>query len=401
MSVVRAGRGVALAAAAALCSAANAADWQFDPSIEVGALSADNYTMLAGSGPKINVAGPFADLVGTLRGRSPRTTLLIEPRVRATVFPGDSDQDSNAGYLSLKLDHIAELTRLGIAANYSNEYIVNSELPQATTGGTGLGQTTGADAGRVTVDNRRQLISANPYLQFTLNQRTRLRFEGTALDVDFDSEVPGSQQSYRSYGISAGAIRDLNADSSLTFSLQHNRYDPRSAGFDSNTDGARLQWDREVAERVTGYLRAGVDRTDGVGPGGAQTVNTPLFGAGAQWTFQRSRLFLDLLRDVEANATGFVVARDEVRLWGTHRFTTRLEGFAALYAVKDEAVADNVAYSPRRYVNASVGTNWRLSREFTLGGQVSHSFQKFQTEDVTANGTTVQASLTWRPNRVD
>jgi len=394
---------VATAVAAALMTSTawSAASWQFDPAVEVGVLASDNYTLARGAVPESDVFGPYADVALTWLGRTPQTQMEFKPRVRAANFPGDSEQNSTSGYLDFRLDHDGEKSRSGFLARYTDEYIVDSELRGAAPGGGDLGQGGGPDAGRVTVDNRRQLLEADPYARFALSERTWIRGDLSYIDVSFDNEVIGSQQSYSTWTAGLGLGRDLTPNSALSLTARHSRYQPDAIGADIDTNGLRAQWDYRVAERMTAYVRGGVDRTDAPPGSTSSSTTTPLFGVGAQWQFQRSALFLDVLREVDANASGFVVKRNEIRVWGTHNFTQRLQGFAALYGVRDSAVQDTAAYAPRRYLNASAGMDWRFTRTFALAGQVSHSYQKFRGEADSADGTNVEVSIIWRPNRLD
>ena len=400
MMSCRRGMAMALTASAlALSGAANAADWQFDPSLELGALIADNYTLANSGAPSADVAGPLLDVSATLRGKSPRTEYLLEPRFRAAHFPDDSELNSESGYFRFKVDHNGEKSRIGLDAKYADEFIVDSELLVAGPGNGDLGQGGGPESGHITQANRRRLIEADPYLQFSLNERTRLRFDASGMDVSFDTEVFNAQQSYQSLGISGTLAHDVSPSSALSVTLGTYNFNPDRAGPDVKTNSLLLQWDYRIAERVRAYFRGGVSRTEGTL--GADAVNTPLYGVGAQWTFQRSQLFFDVLRDVAANSTGFVVASDVVRLWGTHQFTTRLSGFAAIYAVRDESVRSSVLYNPREYVSASAGVDWRVFRQVTLSAQYSHAYQDYRHASSSAYGDTFQASVVWRPYRVD
>jgi hypothetical protein len=390
-------------AGVAAAGAAPAADWRFDPSVEAGALTNDNYTLARGPVPKLSVSGAFLDALGTLKGIGPRSDFLIEPRVHGTWLSGNSDQNSKDYYLRLGANGNTQLTRFGVSANYSDEFVVDSELRDAQVGGGGLGQAGGPDAGRIVGNNRRKLGEIDPFVQFTLNERTRLRFDAGYQDVSFDSNFPGSQVSYKNTTGGATLARDVSQASSLSVILQYTRFDP-DIGATADTQSARVQWDYRVAERLRAYVRAGVDRAKGSGTAGTTadfSKTSQIGGVGLQWTFPRSEIFVDVLRDVDANATGFIVARNEERLWVTHRFTTRLTGYGALYATQEESVRSTFLYLPRHYETASLGLEWRLLRQLSLGGRVAYSHQKFSGEPFDANGTSAEVSLTWRPNRVD
>src|SRR5277367_4620139 len=76
-------------AAILLCGlggAAVAADWQFNPQVELGALTNDNYRMNLPPDTQ-SVAGGETDVQAQFRALTDTSDLRITPEVRATYFP--------------------------------------------------------------------------------------------------------------------------------------------------------------------------------------------------------------------------------------------------------------------------------------------------------------------------
>jgi hypothetical protein len=401
--------GALLSAGVALLSVpAAAADWQFDPKLEGGALYYDNYTLARPRDGEVGIEGLYADVDLGLRLVEPTTTWRISPRVRARYFPDSSEWDSNDYFLSAGVTKRGQRAEFGVSADYYDEDVTSSELPGTDFGNVDLGQGGTIDGGRVVVDNRRELIMLRPYAAFTLTERTELSFDAGLFDVAFEDEVADAQESYRSLFGGISLARRVTEQSKVGLRLQFTQIDPDGLNGDSDVAGARVQWDYQIAERVRGYARAGVDRSTiatltvlpmGVLVRGEREETTPMFAAGAEWTFQRSMLFLDLQRNIDGSAAGEVVTRDDLRVSFRHRFTTRLTGTLAAYVVRDGSVLDSSTFADRDYMAASGSLEWRFRRALAVGGQLELNRQEFDGDPQDADGTSIRLFLRYQPNR--
>jgi hypothetical protein len=385
---------------------ANAADVQFDPSVEVGALFNDNFTLERSSGVVQEVSGAFLEAGLQVRGEAPRSTWRIEPRVRSTSFPDDGELESTDYFLLAAAERRNERNAFGFTADVYDQFIVWSQLPDANFGDSNLGEGSGPDSGRINGDNRQLLLRASPYATFKLNELTDLRVELNALDVSFDREVLGAQVSFQSLGGRVLLDRQFTPASRFGLRLEYEQVEPDGAGSSADLVGAQLQWDYRIAERLSAYGRLGAKRSDFevVGPGTARSSfqeTTPLFAAGMRWTFLKSELFVDLQRVVDANSSGFVVQRDDLRVFYNHRFNVRLLGYLGGYLIRDESVTATGVYIPRRYHTALAGLEWRALRALAVRAEVATSHQEFEGDPSGADGNSVRVSVVYRPRRTD
>lgn len=399
---------VALALAACAAGTASAADVQFDPSIELGGQYSDNYTLERAANLINEVSGAFLDASFLVRAESPRSAWRFEPRIRKTYFPDDSELESTDYFGVLSGEMRNERSTLGMLAELYDQNVVTSQLPGANFDNPNLGDSGSTDSGRlVSGDNRQKLVQLRPFADFELSERTTLRVEALWLDVSFDREVTDFAVSYQSKGAGLRLSRRFTQASSFGLLVDYNKFEPDVGNNDSDLYTAQLQWDYQVGERVSAYARAGGKRSKfniaGATPLAARSVTetTPLFAAGARWNFQRSDLFLDLQRQVDANSSGFVVQREDVRLQYNHRFTQRLRGYLALYGIRDRTVTDVTRYAPRRYVDGAAGMEWRFKQSWSLLGEAGWSNQKFDGDPGAADRKSVQLSVAYRPLRRD
>ena len=161
--------GALLASAAGL---ANAAAWEFNPTIEAGYLFDDNYR-LTPPGTEIEVQGPLADAALEIRALTQASDFSITPRVRTTYFPNEQELDATNYFTTLDWQYRGERVNTRVRGDFSQEDIVNSEQPDADVD-SDLGVPDFGDAGRVLVANRRTRLDLRPSLNYVLSPRREL-----------------------------------------------------------------------------------------------------------------------------------------------------------------------------------------------------------------------------------
>src|SRR5690606_21607666 len=143
--------GVALA----LAGNAQAQNWEFTPRLELGYEYSDNYRFgIPGQESEVN--GPMLDVTLPVRLIDPVKKAELAPRVRATYFPDEREEDSNDFFLDALYEQRTQRARYGIDADWSRQDIVRSELPSVDEGGD-LGDASMGDAGRTLIRYERDL----------------------------------------------------------------------------------------------------------------------------------------------------------------------------------------------------------------------------------------------------
>ena len=102
-----------LFAALAAAGTASAANWEVAPRVEAGYRYSDNYH-LGPPGTEVDVSGGETDARVTFRTLDPRTQVEITPRVQATYFPDEPDDDSVDGFLDASFVDATPRRRMGV-----------------------------------------------------------------------------------------------------------------------------------------------------------------------------------------------------------------------------------------------------------------------------------------------
>ena len=375
----------AILLAGAISVPAGAAPWEWNPTVEAGYLYDDNYR-LSTPGGEIEVQGPLVDAELELRTLTQTGEFSFTPRIRATYFPDETDVDAVDYFANLDWLHRGQRAETRLRGEFAQQDIVNSEQPDADSGGD-LGEPDFGDSGRVLVDNRRMRASLRPSLSFELSPRRELQFDAGYTDVDYEEEISNAQTDYTTADISAGLRARLNERSTLTTRLRGATYDMQ-AGEEQNSYGADVQWDTRTADETRTYLRVGAQNVE---VSGGDSELAWLAGAGISKAIGRNELFADLSRNVGPSSAGVVVTRDQLRVRWTRAMTPRLSFLAGVRGTNDEDVDPVSTFQPRSYVTGDVGLQWRWQEEFSLRVAYDYTWQEFEdaVDDATSSGATL------------
>ena len=197
-------RALLVAALASGPGAALAADFQLNPRVDVGGLYNDNIRLDETRSRYVRVSGGFIDAVAEFRSLDALTEISVVPRVRATYFPGDSQENSTDLFFSASAARKFQKGRVGFRAEASQQDTINSEVPLADYNpDASLGQGQGADAGFLDVPNERRLLVARPDFDYRLTPRSSIGAEANLTDLSYDKVIPGRQDGYRDYTLNA------------------------------------------------------------------------------------------------------------------------------------------------------------------------------------------------------
>lgn len=379
---------------------APAADWQFNPTVEVGAMS-DNNLRLDHGGERVDVAGAFGSGRFELRATTPLAQFSITPRVEATHFPADADRDEDyvdggVGMLWLRR------WRTGLSrfqADFDDSSTVTGNRPDASPEDGELGEPDApGDSGSLTASNRMQTLNLRQTLRFDVSQRDALELSAGFFDRDFDEQVINEDVSFTALTGRIGWSRQLHERSSLGLRGRVLRFDPELIPLVSTNLGLEGEWRYQVSERVESYVRAGASRASFKASAGPDPDSRTAFvgGAGASWQLQVSRIFLDLTRTVDPNSAGVTVQRNQARVRLDRDFSERARGSLAMRFIADEGPA---GFNERRYAVVSIGSEWRFTRTWSLAGRFDHRWQDYEFTPGSASSNALRLSVIYQPRR--
>lgn len=386
-------------------SIASAADWEFVPRIEVGALTDDNYNLAPVSNQQVDLAGGQIDAEFALRATSPLTEFTLAPQLISTFFPDDEEWESDDAFLKLDWSHKRERFTADLRAQYSDEATRRSELPSSDADGD-LGDPDNGDGGVVSATNHRQRLQIDPKLSFDVTQRSTIFLAATYDDVDYDEESPDNTVGYSDMSASIGYGFRTSPTSLLTLSGAASRYERESDSAKADSYGVHVGWASQPSEVTRWYARVGAEEVEAVESPGSPVASGSETGfeggLGADWTFQVTKLFVDATASVDPNASGRLIQREQLRLRLTRQFGPRLLGELGARASRDTALADEAdTFRDRDYATGSLELEWRMTREFSLVGEYDLTWQDREGDVSDATSNAFRLSVVYQRHRSD
>jgi hypothetical protein len=378
-------------------SSAQAQNWEFDPRLQLGYEFNDNYRLDI-PGNEIEVSGGALDASLPFSLLSPIRKIEISPRVRATYFPDEPEQDSTDYFLGAVLEQRTERQLFGFKGNWSRQDVVRSELP-GTEIDSGLGEPTIGDAGQVSVRNKRDSILAEPYWHFDLDQRNRVEAGAYYVDADFENnpaDVPPRfrQLDFSDTGAYVGWGYALSQRSRLTFRGRASRYETT---LEADAYGGEVEWRSNYTQTSNLYVRVGAQQTE-LSTAGSSAETNIIAGVGGQWKWPTTNLFADLTRSVGPNATGAVIERSELRLRMSRAIRPRFSILAGARATSDATIGD-IVYPERDYLTGEVGFDWRLTRSWSLVGEYQYIWQEYSDDPSDTSSNSIILGIVYEPGR--
>jgi hypothetical protein len=394
-------------------------DWQFNPQIEVGGQASDNYRLNL-PGAQQHVAGAFTDARLQLRSVNDLSDFRLTPGVHATLFPNSRHNDSTDPFVDLDWNYRGQTMNTGLTAEFSKRSVVTSLNPSAiestTTGGTGTGTATGAGtgtapgglgnpgtgaSGSVNVENRERLIIVDPGLDIEVSPQRRVELRAHYENQAFDQNIPGTSVGSKSIGGTVGLAQDLTPRDTLSLRGTYSHDNPDGDLSKTSSYGIQGEWSRRFTQISQTYLRMGGDHTNFQAATGvvAHGQTTWVAGAGIQWDFQTSQLFLDGTRSVDPSSTGVTVQHNELRVRATHSFAALVKGFGSVSTLSENSTGGGSGFRKRNYTVGNLGLQWRFLREWTVQGTYTYVRQKFDGNPADQIANSASLSVVYQPHR--
>lgn len=376
--------------ASVAASAAVAANWDVAPRVQAGYRYSDNYRLDL-PGAEVEVSGAEADVGVTFRTVDPRTNFEITPRINSTYFPDEKSEDSNDYYLMAGFSDVTPRRRINVPFMYSQEDVVDSELPEATEGGD-LGEPGEGDSGRFVRRNRRDFFRIAPSLSYDISQRYRMALDAHYLQADFDNQLPGAQQDFSEVGGGVGFGVLTSPRSALLVRAVAFQYDTTTT---TDAYGGEFEWNTQYSPNSRAYVRIGAQQTK---PENGSSDTNLTAGAGGQWASERNTLFLDFTRSVGPVSAGTVVERHQLRLRIDHDVSQRFAVRAGARLSRDEQIEDG-SYPTREYAIGELGFEWRWLRQWSLVGSYNYRWQEYEDEPSDASASSFLIGIVYEPKR--
>lgn len=378
---------------------ADAADWTVDPRVTLNADYDDNNRLTNVPGEEIEVIGAEVDAQATLAAQTPRTTFRLTPRVRATFYPDEPDDETDSEFVTLGYEFRGERYLGAFDAQWSRRETLGRFLPDDFDDDIGGDPGSGDDLGTTADFNVQRRLSVTPDIGFELTERSRLELGVGYLDVNFDEQVQDDREDFTSVSADAAYRYLLSPTKSLALRVRGRNYDPvDDVATDSHS--VELEWANQTSETSRFYIRAGSSRVEEIDDLGQSNWNTGFTGgAGVRWSFEVTELLFEATRGLDPNSSGRLVARDQVRFRLARNISPVTRLMFAARGVLDGTTNNQDTFQEREFLSASTGFDWRMTQQFTLAGGYEYVWRSIEDQPGDSESNRLFLGVTWEPNR--
>lgn len=377
-----------------------AADWSYTPRIALSAEYDDNDRMSTVSGNETEVYGPKLDARLLIRGSTPRTTFTLTPQVVLTAY-NESDNNLEDFYVRMGLDHKTQRTESQLNARYSSFVTLGRFFPSGTGSDPVLGNPDpGENVPRVATSNREDRFTVSPEVAFELTQRQRLELGVEYLDVSYDEQSPGDVD-FENNSVFANYRFETSSLATLSLLTRFEKYEPVD---DDSTDYYSIngEWAKNWSETSRVYVRAGASFVDASpAPGSPDSGSSTGFsgGAGAEWTYQVTRLLVDLNQYLDPNSDGQLVNRTQLRLGVSRDLSPKTVLTFGVRGINDAAPPGDDTFRSQKYFAGDIGMRYRLTRTWTLFGGYTYRWKEIEDAPNSATANALSLGASWAPLR--
>lgn len=379
-----------------------ATDYQFNPRLELAGGYDDNANLATTGENKIGTSDVLAGARVDLIARETNWEWRLTPEARGIWYPNHSDLDWNGEFLYLSGERHGARYTLGLDGFGSSQSLLPSYLPNSNLG-TKLGTLEPGTTLVTPASIRQNLGYLGASYAFQMTERRRLELSASYTDATYTRESPGGYVDYQNLTGSAGLVLRATSTGSLTLRATAADFRPHESPA-IDTYGAEAQWDGKLSPTKQYYVRAGARRTDFsnsvVGGSENSRSNNWSGGAGTQWTYSVTEIFLDAIRDVAPAAQGYVVNQNQLRLRFARRFTPRLAFFVGARTIYDEPLPGSPPSAQSQHYNyGTTGFEWRIERQFSVIGAYEFTEYRYGGSSSTGQANSVRVSIVYEPHR--
>lgn len=318
-----------------------------------------------------------------------RGFLEIQPSLESNAYSDaqNADLEGVDRFLQGRGEYEWQRSRVGFRMDYRREAVIRSELPdfEDPDFDDDIDDPAGGDSGRlVFLDQDRTRLSLRPYVGFEISERSEFRFQADLINVDYSATDSLARTGFDNTDFSASIIRRASERSRVTATLHVGSYE--SIANVNNTDSVAITGtiSRQVSDLWSVNLDAGVGRSDYYyetfsGPVDNASVDYSI-GVRARRRSERTQFQVSVGHEQEPSSTGFLVNRNEVRVYLDHDLKPRLSTRFALRASDYSTVGDEAPLNDRQYLRAEFSISWDMTRRWEIRGGYNYTSQDFTRE---------------------
>lgn len=379
-----------------------AQDWIFNPIVTLSASYNDNIRLAEDAAQEDDVSGGELDAQAHIVRRSPTGSVTLIPRVVASSFPDDPEEEYTDVYLDFIARRRLQKSDWLFVARYSDVEVLTAELADPDFDNPDIDRPITDDTGLVQIENTRERFYLSPGAEFQFTDNTSLGVSADYVDVSYDNSS-GDLTDYSDINLEANLSYRATERNTVGLLVFGTNYEVDDNNFSSDGYGAALSLKRQFSPRTSGYFLAGYQRTESEdlssGTLEKSSDGSSLFGLGMTRDNEISRLVVDLSSSVSPTGEGNVVERNQLRGIYTWQMSPVISGTVNLRFQKTDSLGGDNTQDDREHGQISLGLSWQFKRAWFLTSSFVFTQQEFSDRPQDASSNWVKIGLRYSPPR--
>ncbi len=393
---IRAARTRAVASVAAAVVAtmsvttARGAEWIFASSIDLASMYDDNVELA--TGPHSSSSGYVLAPRFNLKRNTETSKMDLDAYVAFTDYQRGDVEDRSESAASLRShNQTSERGTLGLDAELRRD-----TLFERFSEGRGVGDLRDVDIGLSTSTRvRRNYVTASPYFDWLLTERSAVRVGYRLTDVSFSNAEGTSLTDYKEHLVSGSYTRQLSEKDSASLSANVIRYRPGGTTSDADTVQLLAGLARKFSEATKGAVAAGVSKTKQTEAGTDDSSSGVVLRAEMEQKSEISQLDTVFSRDVAPSGIGRTLSTDQFRIRWLRKTAPSVDFVLEAQAIRTRVLEGSDPTIDRRYLEVGPSFQWHWLEDWAISGGYRYRRQKYDSEPDSADSNAVFLGVTY------
>ena len=376
-------------------SAAEAAEWRFEPLIRVAGDFNDNPILSIRTDVDEDISGYIVEGSAKIAYASDTIDFFVRPILRNSVYGSDTDFDTDDQFLRLNFDRKTQSANFRIRGNYSRESVRTAERADTDLEIDDPDEIPEDDSGRVGVRGGREKMQVVPYFLYRMSDVSAVSVALDYTDVRYDDVFAGLLTDYTDTRINASYRRALSQRNTAILAATYRNYQTDQGNNELAGIGLNVGLDRALSQTTRFQAIAGIEDTE------VSDIESDLNWVANISLFRRLKttsLLAQYRRSISASGSDSLATRDSINLNFTRQLSDRISAGlgARVYATNrlDESV---VTFDERSYVQLLSQFTWHISPVFSLQANYRYSFLDREELEESSNSNQITVWLSYRP----
>lgn len=367
-----------------------AAEWIFQPSIDLASFYDDNVELV--TGPHTSSSGYILAPRFNLKRNTETSKLDFDAYSAFTSYQRGNIEDRSETVASLRArNQMSERATLGVDGELRRDTLFE-QLNQ----GRGVGDLRDVDLGLSnSTQVRRTYVAANPYFDWLLTERSSMRVGYRLTDVGFRNAGGTGLVEYKEHLVSGTYTRQLTEQNSASLTANAIRYRPVTGTSESDTAQVLVGISRRFSETLRGAFAVGGSETTQKNLGVEDKSTGVVLRAELEQKSEISQLDTVISRDIAPSGIGQSVQSDQLRIRWLRKTSPVVDFVLEGQVLRNQVIEGSDPSVDRRYVEVGPSLRWHWLENWVLSTGYRYRVQKYDAASDSADSNAVFLGVTY------